>query len=273
MLDAPDVRPTSFNDVRRASQPFPQTTPEHLHTLAFLFGLDTPAPATARVLELGCAAGGNLVPFAMRHPQARALGVDVSSVQVAQGRVAIAQARLPNVALRTLGIADIDAALGKFDFIVCHRVYSRVSEPMQDAILRVCAENLTDEGVAYVSYNVYPGWKAREIVRDAMVLRGTSREAPDDKLSHARGILAFLAQAARPDSVLQQGARRNHAVRAQCRRSRSAARAPGAAQRPVLFQAVCGACRSPRPGVSGGRGAFDHVRPELRRENPGDAAA
>jgi methyltransferase-like protein len=193
-----------YDTVPYDSHPFPQSAPEHLAALAFLFGLDTPSPESARVLELGCAAGGNLIPFAARHPAASAIGVDLSSVQIGQGRVAIGHAKLPNVELRTFSIADIDASFGKFDYIICHGVYSWVPAAVQDAILRVCSENLSDNGVAYVSYNVYPGWKAREIVRDAMILRGAPRDAPDEKLSYARGMLEFLEQSARPDSVLKK---------------------------------------------------------------------
>ena len=196
---------TSYYDtVPYDSHPFPQTAAEHLEALAYLFGLDATPPAQARVLELGCAAGGNLLPFAARHPGARALGVDLSPVQVAQGVAAIGHTQLGNVELRAFNIADIDASFGQFDYIVCHGVYSWVPGPVQDAILRICSENLAPSGVAYVSYNVYPGWKAREIVRDAMILRGGPRDEPDEKLSYARGMLEFLEQSARPDSVLKK---------------------------------------------------------------------
>ncbi|RZI73058.1 MAG: methyltransferase domain-containing protein [Variovorax sp.] len=196
---------TSYYDaVPYDSHPFPQTAAEHLEALAYLFGLDGTPPAQARVLELGCAAGGNLLPFAARHPQASALGVDLSPVQVAQGTALIGQTKLGNVELRAFNIAEIDASFGQFDYIVCHGVYSWVPPEVQDAILRVCSENLAPNGVAYVSYNVYPGWKAREIVRDAMVLRGGPRDEPDEKLSYARGMLEFLEQSARPDSVLKK---------------------------------------------------------------------
>jgi methyltransferase-like protein len=204
-MDSLTTTLTSYYDaVPYDSHPFPQATVEHLEALAFLFGLESPAPAQARVLELGCAAGGNLTPFAARHPQARAMGVDVSQVQVRQGAAAVGQAGLENVELRALDIARIDASFGQFDYIVCHGVYSWVPAPVQDAILRVCSENLAPNGVAYVSYNVYPGWKAREIVRDAMILRGAPRDEPDEKLSYARGMLEFLEQSARPDSVLKK---------------------------------------------------------------------
>jgi len=193
-----------YDNVPYESHPFPQSAPEHLAALAFLFGLDTPPADGARVLELGCAAGGNLIPYAARHPTARVVGVDLSSVQIGQGRVAIGHAKLTNVELRTFSIADIDASFGKFDYIICHGVYSWVPAEVQKAILRVCSENLADNGLAYVSYNVYPGWKAREIVRDAMILRGAPRDEPAEKLSYARGMLEFLEQSARPDSVLKK---------------------------------------------------------------------
>lgn len=193
-----------YDAVPYDSHPFPQTAVEHLEALAFLFGLESPPPAQARVLELGCASGGNLLPFAARHPQGRALGVDLSSVQVAQGTQAIIHGQLDNVELRAFDISEIDASFGQFDYIVCHGVYSWVPPSVQDAILRVCSENLAPNGVAYVSYNVYPGWKAREIVRDAMILRGGPRELPAEKLAYARGMLDFLEASARPDSVLKK---------------------------------------------------------------------
>ena len=193
-----------YDAVPYESHPFPQTAVEHLEAVAFVFGLQTPAPARARVLELGCAAGGNLIPFAARHPQASALGIDLSKVQVEQGTGAISRAALPNVELRVLDLAEVDASFGQFDYIVCHGVYSWVPGPVQEAILRICSENLAPNGVAYVSYNVYPGWKAREIVRDAMILRGGPRDTPEEQLSYARGMLEFLEQSARSDSVLKK---------------------------------------------------------------------
>lgn len=204
-MDSMTTTLTSYYDtVPYDSHPFPQASAEHLEALAFLFGLDSPVPERARVLELGCASGGNLIPFAARHPDALAMGVDLSQVQLRQGATAIAQARLLNIELRVLDLATIDASFGQFDYIICHGVYSCVTPEVQDAILRVCSENLAPDGVAYVSYNVYPGWKAREIVRDAMILRGAPRDEPDEKLSYARGMLEFLEQSARPGSVLKK---------------------------------------------------------------------
>ncbi|MDM0113535.1 class I SAM-dependent methyltransferase [Variovorax sp. J22R133] len=193
-----------YDAVPYHSHPFPQTAAEHLEAVAYLFGLDAPPPARARVLELGCASGGNLIPFAARHPHAQAVGVELSPLQAAQGVQAVERAGLTNLDLRTFDIADIDASFGQFDYIICHGVYSWVPASVQEAILRVCSQNLAPDGVAYVSYNVYPGWKSREIVRDAMILRGAPRDEPDEKLSYARGMLEFLDQSAKADSVLKK---------------------------------------------------------------------
>ena len=193
-----------YDEVPYQSHPFPQSAAEHLEAIAYLFGLDAPPPAQARVLELGCASGGNLIPFAARHPQAHVVGVELSPVQATQGAQAIERAGLTNLDLRTFDIADIDASFGQFDYIVCHGVYSWVPASVQEAILRVCSQNLAPDGVAYVSYNTYPGWKSREIVRDAMILRGAPRDQPDEKPSYARGMLEFLEQSAKPDSVLKK---------------------------------------------------------------------
>ena len=198
-----------YDAVPYASHPFAQSAVEHLEAVAFLFGLGAPAARTARVLELGCAAGGNLIPFAARHPLSRCLGVDLSPVQIGQGQKAIASAGLGNIELRAMNLADIDAAFGQFDYIICHGVYSWVPAEVQAAILRICAENLAPDGVVYLSYNTYPGWKAREIVRDAMILRGGTRDTPAEKLAYARGMLEFLEASARPGTVLQKALEEN----------------------------------------------------------------
>lgn len=194
---------SQYDQVPYTSHPFPQTAPEHLAAVAHLFGLKTPDVATCRVLELGCSSGGNLIPLAVRHPQARVLGLDLSGVQISQGQQRVSALGLDNLELRQADLGEIDIdALGEFDFIICHGVYSWVPEHVQDAILRICKHNLAPEGIAYVSYNTYPGWKAKEIVRDAMMLRGNPRDLPAERLSFARGMIDFLQQVARKDSVL-----------------------------------------------------------------------
>ncbi|BBY15074.1 methyltransferase regulatory domain-containing protein [Mycolicibacterium litorale] len=217
MVEAVDRLRADYDAVPYVSHAFPQTAPGRLAAIAHVFGLDVPNVSTARVLEIGCSAGGNLIPFAAWHPRARVVGLDLSAVQIDQGRKLVAALGLRNVELRQGDIASIDlTALGQFDFIICHGVYSWVPPNVQDAILSAFSRLLAPEGVAHLSYNVYPGWKAKEIVRDAMLLRGGDRTTAEEKLSYARGMIDFLHEVAPADSVLAKAlddfkAERSHA--------------------------------------------------------------
>ena len=96
--------------------------------------------SSARVLEIGCSAGGNLIPFAVWHPRARVVGIDLSQVQIDQGRRSVQGLGLRNLELLQGDIAAMDLqALGQFDYIICHGVYSWVPENVQEAILSAFA--------------------------------------------------------------------------------------------------------------------------------------
>src|SRR6478672_12244551 len=185
------------------SNSFPQSAPGHLAAIAHLFGLETPEVSTARVLEIGCAAGGNLIPFAAAHPQAHVVGIDLSQVQVDQGSTRAQALGLNNLQLLAGDIARMDLeALGQFDFIIAHGVFSWVPEEVQEALLSTFRRLLAPEGVAYMSYNVYPGWKAKEIVRDAMLLASGDSVTPEEKVREARRMADFLEEVAPVDGVL-----------------------------------------------------------------------
>jgi methyltransferase-like protein/predicted O-methyltransferase YrrM len=181
---------------------FPQSAPEHLEAIALLFGLNPPSSAKARVLELGCAGGGNLLPFAERNPQARAVGVDISAVHIAQANARLGKMQIRNVRFEQKDLSQLGASLGTFDYIICHGVYSWVPEDVQHAILDIAGKCLAEDGIAYISYNTYPGWKTREIIRDAMRFRGGNRQ-PEDRLRFARGMIEFMHKVAKPHSTLK----------------------------------------------------------------------
>jgi len=194
----------SYDSVPYESRPFQQTAPEHLHATAFLFGLEAPDPASARVLEIGCSSGENIFPFAARHPEAEVVGIDLSEVQIQTGQARLDALGLNNVRLQAANIEEVGKADKPYDYIICHGVFSWVPESVQQAILRVCSESLSDNGIAYISYNTYPGWKTKEIIRDAMLLRGAERATPEEKLSYALGMVDFLQQVSPEDSVMRK---------------------------------------------------------------------
>lgn len=191
----------SYDAFPYRSSAFAGSAPEHLRAVAYLFGLDSTPPERARVLELGCAGGGNCLPFAARWPGAEVVGVDISPAQIATGQAAAQAMGLTNVRLLATSLTELDADLGQFDYIIAHGVYSWVPAEVRQALLKLCAERLTPQGLAYVSYNVYPGWKAREVIRDAMLLGNEDRSDPQRQLDRARYMIEFLHRRATPGSL------------------------------------------------------------------------
>ena len=66
---AVETRGNSYDEVPYESHPYAQTHPSRLATIATLFGLSATPVEKCRVLELGCASGGNIVPMAEMFPE------------------------------------------------------------------------------------------------------------------------------------------------------------------------------------------------------------
>ena len=180
------------------SRAFAASQPSRIGGIARAFGLEAAPLATARVLELGCASGGNIIPHALRYPDARFVGIDLSSAQVEAGRTRIARLGLDNIDIRCESLTAIGGELGVFDYIICHGVYSWVPAAVRDAIFRVIEERLSPIGIACVSYNVLPGWRMIQPVHDAFRLDAQGDPDLPDRVARARELLDFLA-AATPD--------------------------------------------------------------------------
>lgn len=177
------------------SHPYSATHPDHLATIAKLFGLQAPDVDSARVLELGCAAGGNLIPLAVAVPTATFVGVDLSKRQISDGWKLIESLGLKNIELQHRSIADFSAEDGKFDYILCHGVFSWVDREVQEQIFAICSENLSPNGVAYISYNTNPGWYMRGMVRQMMCYHARQFDDPKSQVEQARALLDFLIKA------------------------------------------------------------------------------
>jgi SAM-dependent methyltransferase len=180
--------------------PLPETEPDFLSALARLHGFDTTDPRTARVLELGCAQGGNLIPMADRYPRATFVGIDLSREQVAEGQHFIARSGLGNIRLLHGDIAALPEDLGPFDFVIAHGVYSWVPPGVRTALLRACHELLTPTGMAYVSFNVQAGWQRFGALRGWLLQHDNAALAPMQRVQRARDLLA----GARFDDALLQ---------------------------------------------------------------------
>src|SRR4051812_29874367 len=97
----------SYEEVPYHAKPLYPTHPDCVATLGTLLGM-TPAPVVGcRVLELGCATGGNLLPMAAALPGATFVGIDLSPGQIAVGRQVADRLGLTNLKLEALSILDI----------------------------------------------------------------------------------------------------------------------------------------------------------------------
>lgn len=162
----------SYDDLMYESGAFPQTAINNLEARARLMGLQPAPAANAKVLELGCSMGGNIITQALYYPDAEFTGIDLSGRQVAQGNAIIEKMGLENVRLEEKDILTVDESFGKFDYIIVHGIWSWVPDAVKDKIFSICRNNLTEHGIAYISYNVYPGWKRQEQLREIMYFAG-----------------------------------------------------------------------------------------------------
>src|SRR5437016_4128203 len=89
--------PSRYDPLLYDSGPVPASHIEVLAAEAALAGL-SPAPIErCRVLELGCASGGNLLPMADEFPGSQFVGIDMSPRQIARGQQLVERAGLSNV--------------------------------------------------------------------------------------------------------------------------------------------------------------------------------
>jgi methyltransferase-like protein/SAM-dependent methyltransferase len=185
---------TSFDDVPYPNLSHAPTHPDRLATIAMLLGVSAPPITRCRVLELGCAIGGNIIPMAYSLPESEFVGIDNSRRQIAIGQATLQSLALKNVTLEQRDILDVDGSLGQFDYIIAHGVLSWVPPPVQDKLFEICQRHLAPNGVAYVSYNAYPGGYLVHMLRDMMSYHTRSLDDPRERARQARDFLNFVAE-------------------------------------------------------------------------------
>ena len=185
---------STYDEIPYPSHPFRQTHPDRLEAIGRLFGMNPKPPHQSRILEIGCAGGGNLIPMADQMPDAELWGIDLSQRQIKDGNAIIDAAGIKNLKLDQLDILKLDAHIGEFDYIICHGVYSWVPDDVQKRILEIYQSCLTPQGIGYISFNTYPGWHFRGLIRDMMCFHVRNLEDPNKRIEQSRALLQFLSQ-------------------------------------------------------------------------------
>lgn len=195
---------TTYDDIPYECGAFWETHPDHLAVVARLHGLEPPPVETARVLEIACASGGNLIPMAAELPRARLVGIDLSRRQIEDGKALVERLGIGNVELHAMAVEDLGAQLGDFDYIIAHGLYSWVPAAVRDRVLSACAARLSTGGVAFVSYNVLPGWRSKLSLRDWMLYDLEGVEGPRERIARARALLGRVRADLPDDSAHAQ---------------------------------------------------------------------
>lgn len=197
----PDTDVFAYDRVEYPDQWHPQTYPDRLATLATLFGMQPAPPDGCRVLEIGCGRGMNLIAMAHGLPGSTFVGIDRAAKPLEQGREMAERLGLRNVTLQAYDLMDVDEAFGTFDYIVAHGLYSWVPAPVRDRLLALCKAHLAPQGVAYVSYNTYPGKYLSQMLREMMQYYVQRFDEPHERAGHARAFLRFLRDAQKEGSL------------------------------------------------------------------------
>jgi predicted O-methyltransferase YrrM len=182
-----------YEDVPYPGFPFPQTHPDRLALVGTLRGLRPAPPDSSRVLEIGCADGLNTVAMAAHAPGLQAVGFDRAGAPLARGRELAAKLGLTNVRLEQLDVLKSTEQLGQFDYVIAHGMYSWAAPDVRDAIVRTCAERLAPSGLAFVSFNSFPGAHIRQMLREMTFAHAGEVREPARLIGKARELYELMA--------------------------------------------------------------------------------
>jgi 2-polyprenyl-3-methyl-5-hydroxy-6-metoxy-1,4-benzoquinol methylase len=183
-----------YDAIPYAAQANAQSHPTHLATVATLLGLSPPDAATARVLEVGCSDGANLLPMAYTLPHARFTGCDIANRPIAEARKSAQELGLRNVEFQERDLATLTSGGETFDYILAHGVYSWVPAPVRDALLALARARLSRNGILFVSFNVYPGCRVRQAAWEVLHHHVDGIADPRARLDAARAFAALVAE-------------------------------------------------------------------------------
>lgn len=168
---------------------------ERISIIAKLFGIKSASIFACNVLEIGCGNGLHLLNMAMQLPNSRFIGIDVGAKHITEGKQLIEQLQLRNIHLQQMNVLEYEPTEEKFDYIICHGIFSWVSDQERNKILAICKHHLHPEGIAYISYNCFPGWHLNGMLRDMMNFHGSKMQTTSNKIAQARAMVQFVGEA------------------------------------------------------------------------------
>ena len=192
---------STYNVVSYPSHAYPETHPDRLAVIGILCGMDPVPVEGCRILEIGCGDGSNLIPIAVELPGSQCVGIDSAERPIQAAQSLIARAGVRNVTCEVMDLMDVTPTFGHFDYIIAHGFYSWVPEAVQQKLLSVCCSNLSPNGIAFISYNTYPGAYIRRASRDMMLFHLEQANQTLDRVRDGAVFLKFLTESMNNDSI------------------------------------------------------------------------
>lgn len=191
-----------YDTIRYPSYVFRHFRPDIISAMAVLHGVRPRSVSGCRVLELGCGDGASLLSIATSMPASTCVGIDLSKDRIEEANEAAGRIGVPNIEFHNMDVMDFDPdRLGEFDFIVAHGLYSWVPPAVREKVLWIYERSLAPQGVGYISYNAFPGWHLRQIVRDACRFAGAGSNGSVEDAERALEFVRLAAAGAQTDSV------------------------------------------------------------------------
>ena len=195
---------TPYDTIRYPGLPYADTHPDHLAAAAVLHGMTPAPPDRCRVLEVGCGDGGNLVPMAYALPGSAFTGIDLAADAIETARGLARRAEVANVTFEALDLTQFPADAGEFDYIIAHGVYSWIPEGVRDALMALIGRHLAAQGVAFVSYNAYPGCHLRQMMWEMLKFHTAELADAQARLTEAQALIGLIAHGVvQPDEYTQ----------------------------------------------------------------------
>jgi SAM-dependent methyltransferase len=190
----------AYEELAYPGYAYPAAHPARLEVVGRLFNLHPEPASGSRVLELGCGDGGNALAIAQTLPDAHVIGLDAAPAAIDRGRALARDAGLANVELRCGDLTDrsITEDLGEVDYVVAHGVYSWIPPAARRALLECARCVLAPHGIAFVSYNAYPGSYLRDMARDILAFHLRGVAGPEERLARAHELMETIVAAETP---------------------------------------------------------------------------
>jgi methyltransferase-like protein/2-polyprenyl-3-methyl-5-hydroxy-6-metoxy-1,4-benzoquinol methylase len=183
-----------YDSVPYEGKAFSQTSISRLAGIAQSAGLTPPPAKTAQVLEIGCGDGGNMLAMATAFPDAHFVGIDASFGQIARAQEVMIGGRVNNAELHCRGVEIPGDDLGCFDYIIAHGVFSWISASERTKLFEMIKSCLAPGGIAYVSYNCYPGWHTIDGLRNLLINHSAGAKTDESRIRSVRNLMRMLEE-------------------------------------------------------------------------------